>query len=133
MVRTPQQPAASSRRWITGVMLATTLSSIGMTAQPGLTSAHEQAIGEMTHVNPAGLHRTVGAGGANETDNPFFRNCTDDKLDFRIGGLAQDDAMTIDRLTGRRRLLDQFDDARHFSAALFALPMDIIHVRAVQV
>lgn len=45
-------------------------------------------------------------------DNPYFRDCTDDELDFRIQGLATDGELTLDRLDGRRSLLKQFDAAR---------------------
>ena len=45
-------------------------------------------------------------------DNPYFRNCTDDELDYRIKGLSSDGEMTLDRLDGRRSLLEQFDVAR---------------------
>lgn len=47
-----------------------------------------------------------------EDDNPYARDCTDDELDFSVGGLATDGEMTIDRLDRRRSLLDQFDAAR---------------------
>jgi hypothetical protein len=47
-----------------------------------------------------------------DNDNPFFRDCTDDELDFRIQGLALDDGLTLDRLQGRRTLVRQFDAAR---------------------
>ncbi|MBI1918858.1 MAG: DUF1501 domain-containing protein [Planctomycetes bacterium] len=43
-------------------------------------------------------------------DNPYFRDCTDDELDFRIKGL--DAAITLDRLDGRRGLLEQFETGR---------------------
>ncbi len=45
-------------------------------------------------------------------DNPYFRNCTDDELDFRIAGLDADPALTLDRLNGRQNLLEQFDAQR---------------------
>jgi len=45
-------------------------------------------------------------------DNPYFRNCTDDELDYRIKGLSNDGELTLDRLEGRRSLLEQFDVAR---------------------
>ena len=45
-------------------------------------------------------------------DNPFFRNCTDDELDFRIKGLVPASEMPLDRLDRRRDLLTQFDEAR---------------------
>jgi hypothetical protein len=45
-------------------------------------------------------------------DNPYFRECSDDELDFRLKGLEKDDALTLDRLDRRRGLLDQLDDHR---------------------
>ncbi len=47
-----------------------------------------------------------------DNDNPFFRDCTDDELDFRIKGLAADESLSLDRLLQRRTLLEQFDDER---------------------
>jgi hypothetical protein len=46
------------------------------------------------------------------SDNPYFRPCIDDELDFRVKGLANDAALTLDRLDRRQSLLDQFDAAR---------------------
>jgi hypothetical protein len=45
-------------------------------------------------------------------DNPFFRACTDDELDFRIKGLDEHPGLTLDRLHGRLRLMDQLDARR---------------------
>lgn len=45
-------------------------------------------------------------------DNPYYRNCTDAELDFRIKGLATKQEISLDRLNTRRGLLEQFDDAR---------------------
>ena len=45
-------------------------------------------------------------------DNPYWRDCTDEELTFQIDGLVQHEALTLNRLHGRRSLLDQFDDAR---------------------
>ncbi len=45
-------------------------------------------------------------------DNPYFRNCTDDELNFRIHGLDADPALTLDRLNRRQRLVEQFDAQR---------------------
>jgi hypothetical protein len=45
-------------------------------------------------------------------DDPYIRPCTDDDLDFRIKGLAHDPSLTLDRLDGRRSLLDQFESGR---------------------
>ena len=47
-----------------------------------------------------------------DKDNPFFRDCTDDELDFRIHGLDPNAELTLDRLDGRRTLLEQFDAAK---------------------
>ena len=47
-----------------------------------------------------------------KNDNPFFRDCTDKELDFRIKGLVGKDVMTLDRLQSRSRLIDQFDAIR---------------------
>ncbi|HWB14572.1 MAG TPA: DUF1501 domain-containing protein [Pirellulales bacterium] len=51
-------------------------------------------------------------GKRSDTDNPFFRDCTDDELDFRIKGLAADAGLTVDRLARRQTLLEGFDAAR---------------------
>jgi hypothetical protein len=45
-------------------------------------------------------------------DNPYFRNCTDEELTFRIEGVESHADMTLDRLAQRASLLDQFDTAR---------------------
>lgn len=47
-----------------------------------------------------------------DQDNPFYRDCMDEELDFRIHGLAQGEGLTLDRLVRRRSLLTQFDDQR---------------------
>ncbi len=47
----------------------------------------------------------------NAADNPYFRDCTDAELDFRIRGLATKEEMTLDRLNRRSSLLQQFDQA----------------------
>ena len=45
-------------------------------------------------------------------DNPFFRNCDDAELDYRIHGLEARPELTLDRLDRRLSLLDQFDAER---------------------
>lgn len=45
-------------------------------------------------------------------DMPYFRDCTDEELDFRLAGLEVRDGMTLDRLNRRASLLDQFNDQR---------------------
>ena len=45
-------------------------------------------------------------------DNPYFRDCVDTELDFRIQGLDAQADLTVDRTTRRVSLLEQFDAAR---------------------
>lgn len=45
-------------------------------------------------------------------DNPYFRDCTDDELDFRLSGLEPLPAVSLDRLDRRQTLLQQFDAER---------------------
>jgi len=44
-------------------------------------------------------------------DNPYWRDCTDEELRFEIQGLVNPKEMTLDRLSRRRSLLEQFDAA----------------------
>lgn len=46
-------------------------------------------------------------------DNPYWRDCTDRELTFRIEGLLAQESLTLDRLNKRQSLLSQFDAARH--------------------
>lgn len=46
------------------------------------------------------------------TDNPYYRPCTDDELDFRLAGLVTPPELTLDRLDRRKSLLEQFDAGR---------------------
>ena len=48
----------------------------------------------------------------NDNDNPFFRDCTDEELDFSIQGLALNEGLSLDRLQRRRSLVEEFDLAR---------------------
>ena len=45
-------------------------------------------------------------------DNPYFRDCNDEELDFRLAGLDPLPEMTIDRLNTRQSLLAQLDFER---------------------
>ena len=45
-------------------------------------------------------------------DNPFFRDCTDKELDFRLTGLDPLPGITLDRLNTRHRLLTQLESRR---------------------
>lgn len=46
------------------------------------------------------------------SDNPYFRDCTDAELDFRVRGCEARDDITLDRTVRRVGLLEQFDTAR---------------------
>ena len=46
------------------------------------------------------------------TDNPYFRDCTDEELDFRVQGCEQRTELTLDRAMARVGLLEQFEQAR---------------------
>jgi hypothetical protein len=46
------------------------------------------------------------------TDNPFWRDCTDDELTYQIGGMAASEGITLDRIERRRSLLEQLNDER---------------------
>ena len=65
------------------------------------------------------------------TDNPFFRDCTDAELDFRIRGLVSPAEMPLDRLDRRRSLLMQFDAQRREREALALQSYDAIRNRAM--
>jgi len=45
-------------------------------------------------------------------DNPFFRDCTDEELKFNIEGLDPLPGLTLDRLSTRESLLQQFETGR---------------------
>lgn len=45
-------------------------------------------------------------------DNPYFRDCTEEELDFRVRGCEHQAGLTLDRTLRRASLLDQFDAAR---------------------
>ena len=47
-----------------------------------------------------------------KTDNPYFRNCTDEELTFRIPGCELREGITLDRTVERADLRKQFDGAR---------------------
>lgn len=47
-----------------------------------------------------------------KNDNPYFRDCTDGELDFRIQGVESHADLGLLRLNNRTSLLDQFDAAR---------------------
>lgn len=47
-----------------------------------------------------------------KADNPYFRDCTDEELTFRIPGCELREGITLDRTANRVDLLQQFDGAR---------------------
>jgi hypothetical protein len=51
-------------------------------------------------------------GKRDDKDNPYYRDCSEEELDFRIQGLALGEGLSLDRLQGRRSLVAQFDEAR---------------------
>lgn len=65
-------------------------------------------------------------------DNPYFRDCTDEELDFRLGGVERPPEITLDRLDQRRSLLTQLDDeCRRLDADGRARRYSELHERAV--
>lgn len=46
------------------------------------------------------------------TDNPYWRECSDEELTFQIEGMTAGAELTLDRFSRRRSLLEQFDEAR---------------------
>lgn len=56
-----------------------------------------------------------------KNDNPYFRDCTDSELDFRVQGCEVRESLTLERTAGRVGLLEQFDAARR----------ELDHTRAV--
>lgn len=53
----------------------------------------------------------------NKQDNPYFRDCTEEELDFRIKGVEPLPELVLDRVNRRAPLLAQLDDARRMLAA----------------
>ncbi len=45
-------------------------------------------------------------------DNPYYRDCTDEELDFRLSGLEPLPLVSLDRLNRRQSLLSQFEEQR---------------------
>ncbi len=45
-------------------------------------------------------------------DNPYWRDCTDDELNFQIAGMASTEGISLDRMRRRQSLLAQFNDER---------------------
>lgn len=45
-------------------------------------------------------------------DNPYWRDCADEELTYQIDGLVHHESLTLDRLSRRSSLLEQYDDER---------------------
>jgi len=56
---------------------------------------------------------TVAINRRDNNDNPYFRACSDDELNFQIEGLVPAAELALDRIGTRRSLLDQFEQQRH--------------------
>ncbi|MEO1999312.1 MAG: DUF1501 domain-containing protein [Planctomycetaceae bacterium] len=68
----------------------------------------------------------------NATDNPYYRDCTDKELDFRLAGLEPQPSITLDRLHRRHALLKQFDAERsRFNDSRQTLTYDTRHQQAM--
>jgi hypothetical protein len=66
-------------------------------------------------------------------DNPYFRPCTDEELDFRIPDMTLGDGLTLDALDRRRSLLDQLDAGRRrLEAAPGVRSLGQLHARALR-
>lgn len=67
-----------------------------------------------------------------DTDNPYWRDCADDEVDFRLQGLADEKVLTLDRLGRRLSLLEQLDAARRaFAGTSSAAAFDRFRQRAI--
>ena len=65
------------------------------------------------------------------TDNPYWRDCSDEELNFQISGLSGQEGLTLDRMQARQSLLHQFNDrVRQFDQARSAEGFDAFRERA---
>ena len=67
----------------------------------------------------------------NLKDNPYWRDCTDEELTFRIEGLAAPQELTLDRTSGRHSLLEQFDAQRAIADGGRVSEFDRMRARAL--
>lgn len=65
------------------------------------------------------------------TDNPYWRDCTDDELSFRFDGLAPVPSLELERMQRRASLLQQFDQQRRLLDARQELQLDRLRARAL--
>ena len=65
-------------------------------------------------------------------DNPYFRNCDDRELDFRLAGLRLSPQITLDRLHRRQSLMEQLDRTRRsLDAPSWAASLDTLRSQAI--
>jgi hypothetical protein len=64
------------------------------------------------------------------TDNPYWRDCSDEELTFDIAGMAGQEGVTIHRFQNRQSLLGQFDGERRRLAAELTGDYDAFRQRA---
>jgi Protein of unknown function (DUF1501) len=65
------------------------------------------------------------------TDNPYWRDCSDEELNFHISGLSGSDGITLDRMQNRQSLLNQFNtQVRQFENSKSAESFDAFRERA---
>jgi hypothetical protein len=67
----------------------------------------------------------------NLSDNPYWRDCSDEELNFQIEGLTPANAVQLDRIHRRVSLLEQFDAQRRWLDRREAQQMDLITQRAM--
>ena len=67
----------------------------------------------------------------NATDNPYWRDCTDEELNFNFDGLTPVPSIDLDRLQARASLLNQFDAQRRLLDQSDASAIDILRQRAL--
>jgi hypothetical protein len=65
------------------------------------------------------------------TDNPYWRDCTDDELTFQLEGMSQREGITLDRMLNRQSLLTQFNQQRRQLDRNGAPAMDAFRQRAL--
>lgn len=66
------------------------------------------------------------------TDNPYWRDCTDEELKYQIAGMEPREGLTLDRLVSRQSLLEQFNSQRRRLEQLEeSTDMDLFRQRAL--
>lgn len=101
-----QQHAGSSRPLPAYMVLPNSLGRLQEAGQYPRPGEHAGWLGQRynpltTQVNKRSL-----------TDNPYWRDCTDDELTFPIAGMVPPEGLTLDRLQARESLLAQYEAER---------------------